>query len=376
MSILEYNIPKDSLDAPCKEFVEIFQKHFGEDRIAVQLTPEGRSVLTAKNISTTDIKSLEEACSTGFRLKRREFCIIIHFPKALVENEQNKVEPIYDLFVRIIPYCGDVVHALRTTYTEAQLKSRYVHSHLPRLYECPRWEQWCLGSGPIRHTLDRLSRDNPEPGLIGLLCLELETLVATESLSGGPYIRMEEVHGGSTVNAYFNCSFNLDNPEETQSLRFRSDIVRNWFKEFLTSGELKLKLNNSLIELGCSMLDLFIDATNSFIRYLEKHSYDINNFMGVPGSNNNFRSDFFEEYIIKDGELRKVYSDNVAPLLASLGKTILTFKDEEFKMKMINGNSSPSHSLWLFDPEKVFKDVMVYIMYLNDEFRKSNSKVK
>lgn len=374
MNFLEYNIPKDSLDAPCKEFVEIFQKHFGEDRIAVQLTPEGRTVLADKNIYTTE--SLEEMCSTGFRLKRREFCIIVHFPKALVENEQNKVEYIYDLFVKIFPYCGSTVLALRTTYTEAQLKSRYVHSHLPRLYDSPRWEQWCLGSGPIRHTLDKLSRDNPEPGLIGLLCLELETLVATESLEGGPYIRMEEVNGGSTTVASFNFSLNLDRPEETQSLRFRSRIVRDWFKEFLASGEIKLKLNNSLIELGCSALDLCIDATNSFIRYLEKHSYDINNFMGVSGSNNNFRKDFFEEYIIKDGELRKVYSNNVAPLLASLGKTILIFKDKEFKMKLLKVGSSPSHSLWLFCPEKVYKYVMIYIMYLNDEFRKSNSKVK
>lgn len=368
---LEYNIPKDSLDAPCKEFVEIFQKHFGEDRIAIQLTPEGRSVLAAKNISTTDLKSLEAACSTGFRLKKREFCIIIHFPKALVENEQNKVEPIYDLFVRIIPYCGSTVLALRTTYTDAQLKSRYVHSHLPRLQDYPRWEQWCLGRGPIRHTLDRLYRDNPETGLIGLLCLELETLVATESLSGGPYIRMEEVHEGGTTDAFFNCSLYLG---ETQSLKFRSSIVRDWFKEFLTSGEVKLKLNNSLIELGCSMLDLFIDATNSFIRYLEKHSYSINNFIGAPGSNNHYRRDFFEEYIIKDGELRKVYSDNTASLLASLGKTILTFRDKEFKMKLLKDGSSPSHSLWLFCPEMVFKYVMIYIMYLNDEFRKSNSK--
>ena len=371
---LEYNIPKDSLDAPCKEFVEIFQKHFGEDRIAIQLTPEGRSVLAAKNIST--IESLETACSTGFRLKKREFCIIIHFPKALVENEQNKVEPIYDLFVKIIPYCGSAVYALRTTYTEAQLKSRYVHSHLPRLHDSPHWDLWCLGNGPIRNTLNNLSRNNPEPGLIGLLCLELETLVATESLSGGPYIRMEEVHGGRTTDAIFAFSLDLNSSEEMRLLRFRSGIVRNWFKEFLTSGEVKLKLNNSLIELGSSVLDLFINATNSFIRYLEKHSYNINNFMGAPGSNNNYRKDFFEEYIIKDGELKKVYSDDTAALLASLGKTILTFKDKEFKMKLLKDNNSPSHSLWLFCPEKVFKYVMIYIIYLNDEFRKSNSEVK
>ena len=187
---------------------------------------------------------------------------------------------------------------------------------------------------------------------------------------------MEEVSEGGTAAGFSNFCLILDRFEKTRPLQFRSGIVRNWFKEFLTSGEVKLKLNNSLIELGCSPLDLFIDATNSFIRYLEKHSCDIKSFIGKPERSNNYRTEFFTEYIIKDGELRKIYPDEVAPLLASLGETILIFKDKEFKMKMIEDGNSPSHSLWLFCPEKVFEYVMIYIMYLNDEFRKSNSKVK
>lgn len=358
MNFNNVDLPLEILAPPYRTFVEIFRQHFGEDNVSAVFTPEGVRWAGAQKVEKVeDLKNVTD------------IFVIVHFPQAVVENENGEQETIFDLFVRISPYRGTGITAMRTTFTDRHIISGYAHSHLPRMYGAPRWESWCLGGGPIRNTLHRLDDNRTEPGLIGLLCLELKTLVATESLRGGPYIRMSELSQGVTYKEIFNFGSSTTSTL-TDNLQFRSNVVRDWFKGFLRSGKVKLKIVDNKIMFADSVLNLFIDATNDFLWYLERNGIPVSSFL--PGSGS--RPEIFSEYVIKDGELYSVGAGNrTEELRSKVGTPLITFKGKEYKMAILNNRKAgeESHSIWLFDIHSLFSNIVAYIQYLNEKYLES-----
>ena len=378
LDLESYDIPNEYLTEKYRKFVEIFKEHFGEDRVSAVLNGEGISWLADKlagfGLPRTEEGVNELMSRLSNNNKIHNIAVIVHYPTVLVENERGQTEPITDLFVKVFPFRGDGIQALRSSLSTPQAKAGYVHSHLPRLYDRMLWQNWCLGSGPIRNTLRALSEDNPDMGMVGLLCLELDTLVATESLQGGPYFRMEGLHSGYTD--YFNPQVNV-NLTGTMSRRlpgFHTSTATAWFKEFLRKGELEFRECNGKILLADSVENVLIKATNSFVRYLQEHNIPYTNFMFNP-STPSYTQDYFEEFIFEDGVMKILHREQGnASLFCNRGRKVITFKGKDFLFEI---NDTPddaqTHNIWLFSPTTVFQLLYFYLIYINDRYIKSKN---
>lgn len=157
---------------------EIFEDFFGEERI--------------------DLKDLVSEPPYNENLITTRPCILVHFPEVRVTNENNRCIDLKDLFAEVtIGYDGTLFGTFKlnkATYDIAQWKSCYIHSHVNSLYynRVAEFKDPCLGNGPIKSTILRLHSAYNEDDW-KLFCLELQKYVQTESLAGGPYIKLENV---------------------------------------------------------------------------------------------------------------------------------------------------------------------------------------
>lgn len=125
--------------------------------------------------------------------------IYIYFPEITITNENNHFHKIYDTFIRV--ETGDRIRfsIKRTTFTEEEYKAGYIHSHAPCRH-INHWQYMCLGTGPIGSTITSLTVDKDNEDLWKLFFIELNEYLQTESLSGGPYIRMDILNYGTPYN--------------------------------------------------------------------------------------------------------------------------------------------------------------------------------
>lgn len=121
--------------------------------------------------------------------------LIIHWDKVEVSNEDGERHTIYDLYA-MVSFTSDYkligFKLTRSTLTSDEIKVGYVFSHIPRLARNLEFAKPCLGAGPIRNTITSLNyKYNSD--LFRLFLVELDRYVRTESLAGGPFVKMREV---------------------------------------------------------------------------------------------------------------------------------------------------------------------------------------
>ena len=150
---------------------EILNDYFGEENVDCQPSSDNENTYTA----------------------------LIKFDTVIIKNEDDEMHTIRGLYVRIIIRpTGEIVGLFsigRNIYTEAEVKAGYVHSHIPRrrsqdylnIFDIP-----CLGTGPIKSSISILNKEFDENQWL-LFCRQLDKYVHTESLKGGPYIRMKYI---------------------------------------------------------------------------------------------------------------------------------------------------------------------------------------
>jgi hypothetical protein len=164
------------------EVYEVISEYFGEER--------------------TDIVKEEDI-----------YTIMIHFPEVTVSNEHDSQIKIYDLYVKL-GIDADGKYAvrmkwIRASYTEFQLQSRYAHSHLPSIQYPLDWQSPCLGRGPLTTTLGLLASSCDKDNWLAF-CVELDRTIQVESLSGGPYLKMEELSVKNMHKMVPTSIFNVD----------------------------------------------------------------------------------------------------------------------------------------------------------------------
>lgn len=191
--------------------------------------------------------------------------VIIRFPKVRVSNEDDKFVDIKELYVKLFVKgngtLGSWFEMVRSDYPLIQWLSKYSHSHLPTLYtdKVPDFRDPCLGSGPIYKTQERLSQDY-DLDRWGLFAFELDQYVTQESLTGGPYIRLETMGKGSLSE---------DNPHYLPYLS--KDISGLYFstflKDFFHDNNFPIAFKDGEFTLGCPVLNFDILLSNYFINW-------------------------------------------------------------------------------------------------------------
>lgn len=210
--------------------------------------------------------------------------ILVHFPEAEISNEEDQSMLLRDVYI-CIPIAGDGTlesHFTlnRGTYTVAELKNNYKHSHarpvcrsIENNSEYKRglseFNSVCLGHGPIISTESTLLT-NYDLDIWKLYCIEIDRYVTVESLSGGPYKSMSSIINWLPKD-YRDVIF----PALVNDYQITRDDFREVFEKFIKYmircrlGDLKWGCSNSSFVPGSSMKDLTILISNWFIDYLK-----------------------------------------------------------------------------------------------------------
>lgn len=192
----------------------IFINTFGEDRVDLQgvlseddfvsqmlgklITLPEKATMLIGDVSEDDFIVYQERLRNVLRQNLNNAIIIVHFPELTITNERGRTHLIRDMYARVVLSPNGKLHSgpqfHRATFTHAECKNNYLHSHVRtiRFDHLTEWQGGCLGSGPIRDTISRLSIDFSWEDWT-LFAVQLDQYVHVESLVGGPYHRMESV---------------------------------------------------------------------------------------------------------------------------------------------------------------------------------------
>ena len=247
--------------------------------------------------------------------------IIIKFPHEVITNEYGKKTEIYDFFVKVtIKYDGTFsdISAIKSTYTEDQLFSGYVHSHCPSVERSTtgvrEWKGMCFGSGPINNTMSILRSRLYDDRLWMAFVAELRQWVRTESTDGGPYFRMSNIH--------------TQYKEVTSVYRTRPDRrMKEWMvpliKSYIRSRRLKVGFIKGRFCLGTTFTEWLLD----FSKYAEVWATREHRILP------------FRDTLILNNKLCERYSNATtnSSFRRLEGAPVLTFKGETVNLKIIEG---------------------------------------
>lgn len=230
--------------------------------------------------------------------------IYVRWPECIIENEYGKKHLIKDLFAKIlVTYDGKMYNNFtlsRTTYSMAEWKSDYAHSHLCGIPikndEDDYFESPCLGSGPIRNTIATLIHEfNAE--FWRLFCLELDLYAHTESISGTPYRYISSIgrEGSNSDIVYFaryETTTYKENGNYIQDLNLQKWL--NLFIIYMLKKDIPYIRPTGFSDKGgyfinfCAYTDV-VKMSSEFLKFAKENHLIIQNYMneGLYNSQHN-----------------------------------------------------------------------------------------
>lgn len=287
---------------------EIFEDFFGEERV--------------------DLRDLISETQYNEHLTVTPY-ILIHFPEVRVTNENNKYIDLRDLFAKVeIAFDGTLYGSFKlnkATYDIAQWKSLYIHSHVSSLYpnRAEEFKDPCLGGGPIKSTILRLHNAYNEDDW-KLFCLELQKYVQTESLSGGPYIKLE--HVGKISETKYN------EYEYTPYVECNKGFLNLFITHLLEKRIIPYAFDSNHFTIAMSFDKFAVTVSNAFIEWYNKEKstqyYNIHEL---------FNLNILIRGIYKDFA---IYTTAMIESIQYNDVVICNFKGNDVKLKVVNTQGS------------------------------------
>jgi len=163
--------------------------------------------------------------------------ILIHFPEITIKNDkdQHLIRNMYvRLFLRPNGTLASYIQGMRTTLTEAEFVSSYVHSHLPRLSpSVMTFHTFCTGVGEINQVLALLNTRFTSENFMMLL-MHIKNYLEWESKEGHPYMFMENVFSRSDRLSTYNSL------PDYMAKKAASVIISNMARELSVSDIMNL----------------------------------------------------------------------------------------------------------------------------------------
>lgn len=273
------------------EVCEVFKNHFGEEYVDVQPSYIEQGIKNKinrflKNSYNMEYPENDEEAGIDFttgclkslqaHLESEFITIYVWWPRVTITNENGRSVGIQDLYAKVIiypdgriPYEQPGFTLNRATYSEEQFLSNFLHSHVSGIpkHNFSTFMQPCLGRGPIRETINTLKNDSNEVTWM-LFCQELDIYVTVESLSGGPYKRMETIGKKNALSSHEGYTFNsiYNEPGKFYAFFTRKELSQ-FIEYYLKNGHLSISFRNGKYTSGLSYYDYMIDVSNSFIDF-------------------------------------------------------------------------------------------------------------
>ena len=306
---------------------------------------------------------------------KTSFSITVHFPKVRVTNEYDKFVDIQDLWAWVIVNVdGKLTEAMkltRSTFPYSHFKAHYAHSHLPHVYknEIGGWRHPCLGHGPLNDTQSTLAR-RYDKNIWGLFTFELAQYVTVESISGGPYVRLESIGKGDLAGG-LGC-FRLDN---TTCIGNRGDflgkMLMRFIKYYASQNKISVKYVDGEYQFGENPVDACIHLSSAFITWYNRRAFG----SATPAD----LHDILKPYIIADGKIYCKHTNDGCSVQDALdinGRRLFDFKGQPVTLKIIVENELVDNdNTYMLFPGWLLDQIVSYILgIMNFKHSKSNGE--
>lgn len=329
---------------------DVFKEFFGEERVDLRIVEPPIDAFT-RQLSEESIK---EGVTEIIRCWDALLCpfILVYFPRVKVTNEHGNFVYITELYVKVrlaVPGVLSTIGMNRAEYTLDQFYSDYMHSHICGIPtgDFERFETPCLGAGPIQGTSHILRSKVCTNEEWMLFCYELSKFVTVESLSGGPYRKLERITSSSGRIDYIGYRRAQNLPK----------FITNFVRHLILSRKLKFVYRNGSYVLGMSNAECMILVSNEFINWYNQ----------LDNAEAEQVKDIKRCYM-KSGVAAKghIYGMSMSlPLLdrvsEHVGRRICTFKGREIKLR-ISGAVSETSVRSLFLSEDVISEILSVIL--------------
>lgn len=337
---------------------KVFQDFFGEDSVDLQNLPNDSQILEA--FDSFDIEESEYEHVYNIPADRlaalitslgcaRPF-ILVYWPRVKVTNENDKSIIIQDLYAKIeldakgyVPTENKGFTLNRATYPMEQWVRSYMHSHINTIPKSnlTSFQFPCLGTGPIRETINSL-RANISEGFDEtkwmLFCHELSLYVTVESLAGVPYNYLERVHLNNVLSSYGKYDENYGTALVNFNKVFPLAELKEFILYYLHNGHLAINYQNGVFKVGMSYFDYIIDISNSFIEYFNSH------FDNKQIAQQCFDYHVLYHSIASNGHFFDPNTSDTLPDVSQyVGKKVCTFKGRDITLRIMEPSKEESH---------------------------------
>ena len=309
------------------EIYQIFVEYYGEDNVDKQIN-------SIDNPIKLDGDRYNN-CSIG------DTIILVHWPTVTVTNEYGGHVDIWDLYsatvlspegkLRTNPFFN------RSTYDSKQWLSDYLHSHVASIHktDLSLFAHSCLGSGPIRATIEKLTEYlYTDMDIWRLYCWELDKYVRVESLIGGPYRKLQNIginNSGRDVimNEFLiNPTFpDFDDPQN-------KELIISMFKQFITKvlkdNILRFAYFEGTYSIASTYKDTVLTLSNAFI---DMYNSSPALRKSVPKTDL-FGYTYIVETNIVDGNIYIKQGNNDVPIEGVLNTFMFRFKDKDVTLQI------------------------------------------
>ena len=367
---MQYTIPqlKKIISKEANSVYEVFKNFFGEKFVDAHNTLIGYDIkkflrgrgFISDDSDVADLDGDSLRCITE-HFSETPYIIYVWWPTVTVTNEYNKSIVINDLYAKItidlkgrIPYEQHGFLLNRATYTQAQFLSNYLHSHINCIPKnnFSEFRTPCLGTGPIKDTINTLKTDNDEVTWM-LFCQELAMYVTVESISGVPYRRLENVGNKYKYTDYNDYNF-FSRSSVPFTMLFTKEDLKNFTKYYLEHGHLVLSYKDGKYLSCMPYYDFIVDISNAFIDY-----YNSVLIKEVPDRRSLYGDNLLNEVLAADGKFYRFCDSSDSGNIDSYqDKYVLTFKGKDIHTYIIAQQNSQGTTTTLLNYR-----VAMFILY-------------
>lgn len=295
--------------------------------------------------------------------------IIVHFPHVTIRNEYDRTVEVDNLWAKVpVTWEGKGrgwFKMNRSEYDVVHMQSDYMHSHVSGIDLDFKFRSVCTGSGPINNTMSSLTVGFDEP-IWQLFCLELERYMGTESLSGGPYRRMENI-GANGSNKRDN--FPIEQNNYISNEYFTKELSSKFLDYLFTNNILKFNYRKGSYGLAYTFTDTVLTISNAFIDW---YNDEYRKAPNMPALYDLQGDGVLKQAIIANGAIFDPNLNASRDYSQYVGRKVLTFKGKDVNL-VINGLATGVRNIsTILNTDIVREYVCAILELLNYEY--GNSK--
>ena len=329
--------------------------YYGSQRVAIQktqcrvecseiLTKEARfrsirdGVVGTIFISSPEFIRIDSLKESTTKYLNSFYSLFIHWPTATITNENDQSIDIQDLFARIPLSCMGLTFPeyerftfMRTTFPRVQWNHRYIHSHVQDYTSDFYFRHVCLGTGPIKNTINTLVRNPENEEAIMLFFWELDKVVHVESLTGVPYNRLSDVTR-ENCEKLNNITSRYENPLNNL-IHSDAPAFKAFMSSFFRAENIPLAFRGGKYILGCSFMEFAVCVSNYYKRWMDAWQESMR--LGIQPSVSYFNFPM-KDYFIKDNCLWVEQGGAIHQRPLPTTRSTFRFGDKEFGLKIID----------------------------------------